>query len=569
MRRLLAVLLVVTATGCSLPISSQTTTVGTVQAERRQKDDIQVLPPGPRSGQSPEEVVQAFLGAQASSAGRHAIAREFLTDSAATAWRDDAGVKVFDPDRLTVQRLPGGASDRAVVEITSDNSAEVYPDGSFNAISLRAQREDYVLQRVRGDWRLVTVPAGLRLTSADLFRSFDPMNVYYLAPLTKGFPRHLVPDQVFLPVGVDKATSLVNRLLDPPSADVADVVTSALPRGTGPVSVVTTSAGVVTVNLPAAAAALPGDTREALSAQLVWTLRGLGPSFRTLRLQAAGAPLSVPSQGDVQDARSWADYDPEIGLAASGPYYFVTGRRLRSSAPLPAGPATNGDAPGAGAFAVDDVAVTPGRDRAALLTDAGAGRVTVRTGRLKGSAYQVALTAPGLSSPSWGSGQNGLWMLQSQRRIVLLPPGSRTLRPVTVANLPDGPVISLAVSRDGARAAVVVAGSLYVGTVQLRNGTVSIQSLAPVLPDVSDVHDVAWVSGVELAVIGTYRRGPQVLRASVDGSSVTEVNSAGLVPVSVAAAGTGLVVGSAQGLFVAVAGGFAAAGKGMDPALPG
>jgi hypothetical protein len=324
----------------------------------------------------------------------------------------------------------------------------------------------------------------------------------------------------------------------------------------------------VTVDLVSLPPSLSPAALQGLSAQLVYTLRGLGPAFKGLRLLAAGSPLKVPTEGQVQAAGDWNAYDPE-GLGPNPPYFFVAARRLRSSLALPAGPATSGQAGRDGAISVDAVAVTPDRSRVALLTGAAPGNVTVRTGQLGGRTYLTGPTAPGLSSPTWGSQQHGLWMVQSGRQVVLLPNGSRTLRAVSVRGQPSGELQSLAVSRDGARAALVIAGQLYVGRIDVVAGVPRIAGLSVVLPSINRASRVVWSSGTELVVLGSLTGNSQVLRVAIDGSAVSALNSSGLSPVAVAASSAGLLVASGNSIYASAGGGFNLVQTGGSPVYPG
>ena len=556
----------VLAVGCSLPLSRRVHEVDAGQPLRRQQGDLQVLPPGPKKGQSPQDVVQGFLGAQANPDDHHAIAREFLTTAAAATWQDDAEVQVYDPDSLRMRAQGGEGSPTVTVALIV--SGQVRGDGSYLAQSAAHVTEQYSATRVRGDWRLSQVPAGLRLTPADRDRSYQASSVYYLAPKTGESPPHVVPDEVFVPVGPDPALALVQRLLRPPSQSLAGTVTSALPAGTALRSVAISGSGVVTVDLAAGLAELPPASRQSLSAQLVWTLRDLGPTFSGLRLLSGGVPLPVPTVGPVQDAGSWNTYDPE-GLGPNPPYYFVTARRLRASVTLPSGPATAGEAGDRGSVPVDSVAVTPDRTQVALLTGRAPGRVTVRTGPLRGPVYAEGPTVRDLTSPTWGSGQYGLWMLEGGRRVVLLPRGSKALVAVPVVLQPAGPLQALALSRDGARVALVIGGVLYVGRVEVVEGRPRVAGLTLVLPGLTRATCVAWSSGTELAVLGQLARPNQVLLVAVDGSSVTTLNSSGLTPVSLAASSAGLVVGSRSALYQASGRGFVRVQTGDLPVFPG
>jgi hypothetical protein len=567
MRRPLTVLVVLAATACSLPLSRDIHAVRAVEAQRRQSGDIQVLPPGPKPGATPEDVVQGFLGAEANAESGHAIARQFLTAPEAVAWRDGEEVQVYDPDRaVDIQRARSGSSDRVTVEVTAFVSGRVRADGAYAAQVPAKVTERYVLQRVQGQWRLTDVPNGLRLTSADLNRAYRPSGVYYLATDVGDSPPHLVPDQVFLPVGTDDVGTLVRRLLAQPSAALRGSVTSAFPADTRLRSAAINTAGVVTVDLDVPLAEDRTAALQAMSAQLVWTLRGLGPAFTGLRLLRNGSPLAVPTVGRVQDAGDWASFDPD-GLGTSPPYYFVGSRRLRAQVSLPPGPATAGGPADRGAIPVDAVAVSPDRTQYALLARGRGGAVVVRTGPLRGP-YTTGRTVTGLSSPTWGSAQYGLWLLQDGRQVVLLRPGSTDLQQVTVLGQPAGRLQALAMSRDGARAALVIAGQLWVGRIEVVGGMPRIVSLTVVLPTLSAVTAVAWSSATELAVLGTVNRPAQVLRVAVDGSSVTALSSSGLTPTTVAASPAGLIVESGTGLYLAGRG-FSRVQDGALPVYPG
>lgn len=550
-RRLLPLLLVL-ATACSLPLPDGVHEVGDVSGEARPNRPLEVIPPGPRPGASPTETVLGFLGAQSSSDGRHEIARRFLTPAEQPRWDDDAEVQVYDPDRLEVTQLPTGRGREEVVRVTARITGTVREDGSFTLRGDTTITEDYLLQLVRGQWRLGDVPDGLRLTAADLQRAYQPRPVYFLAPSTADESPHLVPDLVFLPIDGDLATTLVQRLLRPPSQALAGSVRTAVPAGTRLRRAVFPGSGIATVQLEGGARRPTGRAAQDLSAQVIWTLRSLGPPFRSLRLTVDGQPLSVLGGGGVQDARSWDSYDPE-GLGPTPPYLFTSARRLRASIELPANPATAGDVGEGAAVQVDVAALTPDRTTVALLDTHDRRDVVVRVGPLRGSAFPVLARGVGLSSPSWGSGDQGLWLLRNGREVVRVDGG---LRPVTVLGLPEGRLRSLAVSRDGARVALVAGGHLYVGRVELLGSEPRLVGLSAVLPSLRDATRVTWASSTELVVLGTRTRTAQLLRVTVDGSSAQTLNTAGLTPTDVAAGPAGVLVVSGRRLYLSTAGAF-------------
>lgn len=568
MRRVvLPVVLLLALGGCSLPLPGDVQPVGEVPAEQRAGGALQVIPPGPKAGATPVETVLGFLGAQASSEGRHAVARQFLAPVERQRWRDDVDVQVYDPDQLSLRQVPTGVQGQAQVQVVTRVSAVVRADGSYAARPGVRMVEDYHLTRVGGQWLLDDVPEGLRLTAADRQRAFTPRPVYYLAPPSRGDAPHLVPDLVFLPAGPDLTRALVQRLLRPPSAGLAGSVSTAVPSGARLRQVLTSPSGIVTVDLTGLRDRPKGQGAQDLSAQLVWTLRSLGTAFRGLRLLVDGQSLPVPGEDAVQDAGAWGAYDPQ-GLGPAPPYFYTSSRRLRASVELPASPATAGEVGDARAVPVDAVAVTPDRTRVALVESLGAGPDTVRIGPLNGSAFPVAARGRSLASPTWGSGEHGLWLVRDGREVVRV---DGRLRPVAVPDQPTGPIVSLAVSRDGARVAMVVAGRLYVGRVEVASAGPRVVGLTLVLPTLHDATRVAWSSSTELVVLGVVRRASQLLRVAVDGSSVLALSTAGLVASDVTASPAGLVLLAAGRLYESSTGAFRAVqvGKPSAPAYPG
>lgn len=580
MRRLVVPLLLVLLAGCSLPLPSGVQSARRVAAEQRPQDDITVIPPGPRRGESPLQVVSGFLGAQASATDAHGIARRFL--SSAARWNDAGDVLVYDPASLLLE-LPTevgavppmtGVGATAQVTSTATVSARIRADGSYDAQPPRTVTESYTVRReADGQWRLVAVPPGLRLTPADRDRSFTAERTYFLAPPVPGESAHLVADPVFLPDAPDLrsgALALVRRLVAGPTGSLAGSVTTAVPVGSGVDSVVAAGSGVVDVALSGQPGELSPADRQQLSAQLVWTLRSL-PAFTGLRLHIGGHPLLLPNTGAaVQDAASWATYDPD-GLPTDTPVYYVDGRRLRAlDTVLPVTPASSPELSDKGAVPVDEVAVTPGRTQLALISSDGA----VRLGPLKASSYPVVLRRPGLQSPSWGAGGSGLYLLEGTQRLLRVV-GQDDAREVPIDGAPTV-LTSVAVARDGVRIALVSRGRLLVGRVERAGAQLRVTGLTAVAPSLSIVRDVSWAGPTSLVAVGTLQGTVLPVRVAVDGSSLVPLDGPGLPgrPTAVTSSPGGTVVGAVgpQGsrLYRATSSGFSALpGRGSAPAYPG
>lgn len=562
-------LLVLLVAGCSLPLPSGVKTAAGLPAEQQRSGEVlRVQPPGPKPGQSPKDVVQGFLQAQANADDAHAIARSFLTTALARTWDDTAGVQVYLSASESAAQLPEGGTSDARVQVTARVTGVIDADGSYSARDEKTT-DTYSLTRVGGDWRLNSVPAGLTLTPADQDRSLRPSLVYYLGlPAATGSPR-LVADRVYLPSTGSFAANLVQRLLRPASSALRGSVVDQ--RGLRVHAVSLDGAGRATVDL-AGAGALSQQERQDLSARLVWTLRGLGSTFHGLRLLSDGNPLRVPGQRAVQDAEAWDAYDPE-GLGVNPPYFYVAGRRLRASAQLqlPSTAATAGELGKGQAFGVDAVAVTPDRTQIALLDGVAPGLVTVRTGPLGGPTYRVAVRARGLSSPSYGGGERGLWLVRDQAHVSMLPRDGSGLIDVPVEGMPAGALTALAASRDGVRIALVIAQRLYIGRIEpspAGASTLRVTGLAAVARGYP-VTDVAWSRGTELVVVGGIGTQRSLARVAVDGSALESLNTGAIRPDHVTASDAGIVLSAGSLLYTYTGRQPHALGVGSLPVYPG
>lgn len=572
MRRLLAAAAAVLAlTGCGLPLPEGVATAGRVPDEQPRDGAIAVLPAGPLPGATARDVVVGFLGAQSSPEGGHAVARRFLTPDAARTWRDDAGVEVYDAaEPLAVEQT----SNPEIVTVRGRTSAVVSPDGAFRRRTVPLE-DTYRVRCADGTCRIAALEDGLRLTPTDFTRSFQPLPVHFLAPSYADTTStgHLVADLVWLP-RTDEAGGLVRALLAGPSSALEGSVTSAVPVGTRLLRPVRTGAdGTVTVDLSATVRALDARRLEQLSAQLVWTLRSLGPAFTRLRLLVEGAPVEVEGSTAAQRAAAWPEYDPER-LRSGSPALYLDDRQLRSlvDGGLASSPATEGQ------LAVDAAAASPD-GFLALLTDVGGGRSALRTGPQGGPFDPVRATGV-LSSPTWGSGEQGLFLVRDGAVVRLPQQGAPA--PVPVVGL-DRPVRRVQVARDGVRVALLVGDAasphLLVGRLEQDSGGTRVADAREIAPPLEAVVDVAWETSTSLVVLARFPFGRLPARVAVDGFTASPplLGSRlpeGLTPVSLTAAPGRPVVlagtaGGEQAIYRDTGQGFRRQARGRAPFYPG
>jgi hypothetical protein len=572
-KRLVALCCLLALAGCGLPLAHGVKTRGEVTAGQQKPRDIRVLPPGPRDNATAVQEVRDFFGAQSSPDDRHASARAFLSPGLQRSWDDSSAVSVFSGE-LTIKPGPRPG----LVQVTAAIVGRIGDDGSYSLDRVPFAATVRVSRTAQGRWVLTSVPSGLLLSTADRDRSFRSRNVYFLAaPVGRpAAPTHLVADPVFVPVTADPADALVRRLLAGPSSALGNSVSTAFPAGTSLLKSVETTASVVTVELSDQVRLAPPSVKERMSAQLVWTLRGI-PAFSKLRLRSGGKDVGLGSTDTaaLQDRADWGSYDPDR-LPERAPAYYLSGRRLLS---------LDQDAPGVPSArriarpAVDLAAASPDGQRLAVITRTPTG-AELRTGAIDGEAFALRQRAPALSFLSWGSGEQGVWFLMGHR--VMLAPDEGSPHEVPVEGIAGfGPINGLRVSRDGARVGLIAgtgtAATLLVARVTFDRGAPRIVDLRSVAPGVESVLDLAWDSATSLVVLGTQAKLAAAIRVSVDGSStalVVRVSLVGAAPQSIAAAPdrplvVGAVVGRASALFRDNGRYYASEGAGYAPFYPG
>ena len=517
MRRAPVVLLgALLLSACGLPVPDGVQSTGDVRPQRDEPAAVEVLPPGPQAGASPTQIVEGFLNAQSSPDDDHAVARQFLAPD--VEWDDEAGAVVY---ALGSRRFAQDPADPTGFAVRVQATGRISSDGAFSLLDQPLTVAYSVARQPDGEFRLVEVQEGLLLTRGDSDRSFTPYEVYFLGRAADGSATaRLVPDRVFLPDTAEPAQALVDALLGGATdALLGAVETAALPGTTARTAV---TDGIVSVDLSEQAGELDTRGRQRLAAQLVWTLTQV-PGVTGVRLTTGGRALPLPGEDEVQDRGSWAEYDPVGRAGDPAPLHYVRNRVLRTLS----GPALpDSELTRAGGLEVDEVAVSPVGGAVAAITRSTRGDV-LRTGPPQGPFVQV-LAKRGLRSPTWGSGVQGVWLLETGPRPILwrVPPSG----PAQVVRYPQptgaGPLSAVQVSRDGARVAMVfgtgAAGRLYVGRIEPVGGGFAVTGADRIAPDLVAVTDVGWQSGTSLVVIASRTAGaPQLLlwTVPVDGST--------------------------------------------------
>jgi lipoprotein LpqB-like beta-propeller protein/sporulation and spore germination protein len=552
-RLLVALAGVLLVTGCatvpeeSQPVAVQQQTLGQII-----NPDVQQ----PARDLDPLTVAREFVRSSAQPISNNAAARLYLDDGAAKSWQPGKVMSVIDDQFNTVYSTgrdqPTSPND-VVVMVRGNTLGTLDVNSSF--IPSRSPFELRLLVRKQpdGQWRIVNPPASIFVPYSDFMANYVRVPVYFFAQDSNT----VVPDlryvaskpQLGLPARV------VSLLLSGPSDQLVGAVRSPLPQDAATEGNVTTTAdGALVVPLTGVADQTP-EVKKLIAAQIVLSLQAV--TTNRVRLLSDGNPL-------VDGHEDWlfSDVPSYTGLAspaADQPGLMTVNGRIRSMAdgsPIP-GPA------GQGGYQVVSAAQSIDGRQLAIVDNAG-GRQQLRIGPLGGAAEPVNLFGGTLTRPTWrptatADGTAGeVWTVVDGGAVVRVLRTSDGGWQVQAVNADEvqavGPISALRLSRDGARAAMVVNGELLVASVVRTQDSVTLRG--PRILQVgalNDVVDVDWLSQDALVAATTMPSQP-VVKVPIDGLRLDAFNSSNLTPpvyAITAAPGRPIVVADGSGLWTA------------------
>jgi hypothetical protein len=546
-RAVLAALLA--AAGTSLAGCARIPTSGPVETHTEnvagEDNLVRRLPPPPRRGALPEEIVAGFLGAAAVGGTDGGDARAYLADGDVD-WDPGVGIVLHDgPARPRVVSGEGAPADRPTGTASPSPAASTPREGAkarvvvpvqavavldrdgrlsqYDSPQGEARTFDLVVRR--GEWRIVGLDDGVVMSLTQFVLStYRAVPVYF--PDRTGL--WLVPDVRYIRQGTDATqTEVVGALLDGPSGWLRDAVSvpPVQPRLT--VSSVPVAGNVATVDLDEKALTLDERWQAVLQAQLERSLAAVrvrAPFIARVELTVGGRrlPGTVGAGGGL--ATSTARALPEPASAARAGSVFVgTDAQARL--------VTVED--GQTAAVVADLDLGGGARPAMSYSDSPRSFALLVQGKaaraLKvapvGGAVAEIVTGPDLTAPSFDTAGWVWTSLRSPRGSVVAGTvvGGRVRRlDVDAPWLRSGQVVSLRISREGARALLVLdtvradgrrASTLLLSGVQRRvNGDpVALGPPVRLLTDLARATDAVWVDDMNVAVLGTRRSGKVVL----------------------------------------------------------
>lgn len=553
-RRLLAAVLGLVGlllVGCAtVPGSSDVTVL------RRVGDPAEPsAPPGPARGAGPLEIVRGWILASGATAERHSAARAFLSPPAAGSWDDGSSPTVVSDRVDTVFSQGSGQSGTASVRIRADKLGTLRPDGAFVPAAGTVDVAVGLTQN-NGVWRLSSVPPGTIVRRSDLRANTRPVRVWFLAAVG-GAP---VGETRYLPTSPVRSVParVLDELFSGPSDALRGAALSALPPGVllGR-AVGSTSDGVTTVDLTRAGSVASMDEarRTEIAQQIVLTLAGVGVDRVQVTVDGtpllegrpqlgvsdvlAGLPPTVRDRQDLPSDRTAGD------AAATPPAVVVTGGRVRA---VPQDTASGGDAGRPAApdlvTGVDDArsaSISPdGRDVAVVGLEGPTMRLAV--GRAGAAAAPTSITGTTMTRPSWTPDGSEVWTVVDGRPVRAVrtgsSPDSSVLTPVALDTAPLaglGPIVTVRLSPDGTKVALVAGGRVVIATVMrdagggAQLGAVRVLRPGPAAEALDGVLDVTWSQTDRLVAVGA-GLGHPVQLASVDGLDLDDGPTTNLTP---------------------------------------
>ena len=460
--------------GCAgVPSSSAPQAIGTV--DRPAPPSL----PKPTPGMDPDLLLREFLKATADPGNRHLAARQFLTESASSAW-DDAGSALLI-DRVVFVETRG--AERVSVTMQADILGSLSDIGVFETAEGALPDPGQIeLVKTPDGWRIDKLPNGVFLDWQQFQETYKRHTLYFVDPTGKT----VVPDPRYVAVSDPDqlATELVSKLISGSRPEMDDTVRNMLgsplrlrgpvTRADGGKTGIGRGYGGAQVELENLSTTDP-HSRQLLAAQIIWTLARAdikGPYV----INADGAALD-DRFADGWDTSDVAATDPGAadGAAAGlhalvgGLLMFLDGQRSTRV------PGTFGEMP----FQTSAALSRDGHQVASVVT-LRAGAPDMASALWIGDSGGVAVQATdgrSLSRPTWALDQ-AVWLVVDGNNVVRVireaasgQPARIPVDSTAVSNRFPGAIADLQLSRDGTRAAMVVEGQVILaGVVQTPGG---------------------------------------------------------------------------------------------------
>ncbi|CAB4630430.1 unannotated protein [freshwater metagenome] len=502
MRALVAVLIVLSLTGCASLPTSGPVRIGPDLSSTTGEETFYYSPSSPVEGASQAEILSGFLAAGTGPQNDYAVAREFLSETIRSSWNPSQEVLIQRSSPLV------NISETDTAEVEVDVLAIVDADGKYEAgiaDSKEVLEFDFILEN--SEWRLSKAPDLTVLIKPVFDVVFSAYSIYFVDKQK----RYLVPEVRWFPATAATGTRLANALLRGASSWLRPAVVSAIPSGTRlSIDAVTVENGIALVDLTARALVAARTDRSLMKAQLDATLSQL-PNVTEVAISIERSKQDIPeAQGLTQVVGPW----PLAVLGEAGLESIST-------------PESEVFQPGASFFestTVSDFSLAAQSGWLAVVSDAG----VIRTrSEQPGALVEQLDSRPGISAIEFDR-QEYLWSTVRTRGASIIATSTSGESFTVAADWLAGQSIrDLAISPEGSRAAVLIQGP---GRTQVAvTAIVRDQSGKPleltnpidIVPEVANPTSLSWVDEATVAVVNSTAEFTNTLLSTVGGTTRT------------------------------------------------
>jgi hypothetical protein len=489
-------------TGCvGIPTSGAVLT-GTEIKTASVENGATYIPEGPAKGANQQQILQGFISAFASSQNNYSVAREFLGSGFKDNW---------DPRQSVLVRGTGGTSFDALggdmLRYTIDTLAVVDSSGTYTrSPDPEVQSLTFQFAKQGGQWRITEAPQGIVLLESTFESIFSAQTLYFLDPSGK----RLVPDQRWFPTGA-QTVRIVSALLAGPSSALRGAVYTAFPEGTKLSSpLIPIQNAVAQIDLSVEALSSKSNDRQLMRQQLLASLGGVS-SIAGVSISVGDSVLPIPDSGP--DLPTDPQVDPRPLVLQKDSFGFSEGGRV-SAISL-----------STKILALKPLAVTLSSSgtTAAVLSASG----VVSMVAVSGDPISLD-TRPGLVPPTMDE-DGFVWSVPTNSpnaiRVFDAAGKGYDLSPALPA---DSSIVSLEVSRDGARVAMYLstnAGPRIVVSAIVRSADQNQRPISLVADSILDATadsgtpiDATWVDGLSVATLSVVNGQPTVSLYRLGGS---------------------------------------------------
>ena len=500
MRRLTAIALLMSLTGCAaLPVSGPVR-IGPDLTPSSDVESFYYSPSGPTEGASQAEILSGFIAAGTGPQNDYAVAREFLSESLRSIWNPNQEVLVQrQSPQVTI-----GEDDTA--QLSVDVIAQIDQDGRYETRPLGTTKIlDYEFVQEAGQWRLSSAPDATVLIRPVFEVVFRDYSVYFVDRQK----RYLVPELRWFPSTAATGTKLANALLRGPSSWLRPAVISAIPSGTRlSIDAVTVEDGVALVDLTARALVASRADRLVFKAQLDATLSQLANVERVaISIERSNQEITETA-GQLRTAgANTLVVVGDLGLETVGiseTDFFGDGAEF-----FDLNPAT-------------DIAISKQSSSLAVLTAAG----VIRTSLVNpGVDAELVDSRSGIISIEYDR-QDYLWSVTRARgsNIIATSSMGEQFR-VSAPWLANEAVRGFSISPEGSRIAFLLASAsrnrVLVSAIVRNSSGVPIELATPIeiASEVAGPSQLSWVSLMSIAIVNSTDDFTNAVLVSVGGTS--------------------------------------------------